>query len=100
MDPRKKLLEELTKKLLDNGQLIEAGFKAYQLTVMPQGASPIQVKECRLAFFAGAQHLFASIMTALDPDKEPTEDDMRRMSMIHSELEAFVEEIKKGGTDV
>ena len=28
-------------------------------------------------------------MAVLDSDREPTESDLRRMSLIHSELEAF-----------
>ena len=43
------------------------------------------------AFFAGAHHLFTSIMNVLDPgpDTEPTERDLRRMSQIHAELERY-----------
>jgi len=44
----------------------------------------------RNAFFAGAQHLFSSIMTILEPDAEPTEKDMQRMDLIDKELRAFI----------
>jgi hypothetical protein len=55
------------------------------------------------AFMAGAQHLFSSIMTILDPEAEPTERDLKRMDLIDQELEAFRKEMelraaKPGGT--
>jgi len=44
---------------------------------------------------AGAQHLFSSIMTILDPGDEPTEADMKRMELIAKEMAAFYEELKR-----
>lgn len=84
-DAAKKLAESLA----DAGQIIEGGWAGFCLAVMPKGASQIQIDEMRKAFFAGAQHLFTSIMCILEPDAEPTENDLRRMTQIHEELEAF-----------
>lgn len=90
----KTIVDALSKKLVDDGKLIAAGFHAYEVTVMPRNALPLQRSECELAYFAGAQHLFGSIMSVLDVDAEPTESDLRRMSQIDSELRAFVEKLK------
>jgi hypothetical protein len=79
----------LTKALTDQGKLIEANWIGYRALVVPRGAGPVQVEECRRAFFAGAQALFASIMTVLDPGAEPTETDLKRMDAISDELRAF-----------
>ena len=80
-------IENLTKDLTDKGLLIEAGFAALRHMAIAKDASAEQVDEMRGAFFAGAQHLFASIMSILDPgDEEPTENDLRRMSLITDEL--------------
>lgn len=79
----------VSKMLIDQGKLIEAGFAAYRLFVMPKDAGEIQVDECRLAFMAGADHLFASIMSTLDPEGEPTDADLKRMDEIHGELERW-----------
>jgi hypothetical protein len=52
----------------------------------------------RLAFMAGAQHLFGSIAggtSVLDEDQEPTEGDLRRMDLIDQELRGFIEEFKR-----
>lgn len=78
----------VTAKLVDEGKLVEAGFAAFADFVIAKDAPPIQREEMRLAFMAGADHLFSSIMNVLDPgDAEPTERDLRRMNSIHAELE-------------
>lgn len=87
-------LKRLTKELTDKGKLIEAGWVSLRLAIFPDGASKEQLTEMRKAFFAGAQHLFSSIMTILDEDREPTETDMKRMSLIADELDKFGEELK------
>jgi len=81
--------QELTERLADAGKIIEGGFAGFSMMVIPSEAPPIQVREMRMAFFAGAQHLFSSIMAVMDTDREPTPRDLHRMSMIHEELEFF-----------
>lgn len=92
-DQQRKLLDEITRKLTDDGKLIEVGWEAMRLLCLPLDASPTQISEMRKAFFMGAQHLYASIMAVMDADREPTLDDMRRMELIHNELEAFRMEV-------
>jgi len=85
----------LTKILTDKGLLIEAGFAAFRHFVIAPGASHAQVLEMRAAYMSGAEHLFSSIMTIMDPGTEPTENDMRRMDMIHKEIETWRDHIKQ-----
>jgi hypothetical protein len=87
-------LERLTKQLADEGKLIEAGWVAMRLAVIPDNAPAVQLNEMRLAYMAGAQHLFSSIMRMLDPDPIETPDDMRRMDLIDEELDAFRQELE------
>lgn len=85
-------LERLARDLTDKGKLIEAGWVSLRIAAVPLDASPTQLEEMRNAFFAGAQHLFSSIMTVLDPEgEEPTEADMLRMAMIQNELDNFIQ---------
>lgn len=91
----KELLTELTRKLLDSGQLIEAGWVSLRMMAVPDDATQTQLDEMRFAFFAGAQHLLSSIMGALDDGAEPTEADLRRLSSIQKELDGFVEEMER-----
>jgi hypothetical protein len=85
-------LERLTKELADEGLLIESGWVGYRLHVMSPDAPPLQLDECRMAFMAGAQHLFSSIMNILEPDAEPTDADLRKMDLIDRELRKFAQE--------
>lgn len=89
------LIDQMTKKFTDEGKIVEAGWQAYRMLSIPPNAPEIQVKECRLAYFFGAQHLFASLMGVLDDGSEPTEADMRRLDLIHKELESFVKQFKE-----
>ena len=86
--------KELHQRLTDAGKIIEAGWIGYRFNVLPPDAPAIQVEETHMAFFAGAQHLFSSIMCILEPDAEPTEKDLMRMSAISNELDSFLAQFK------
>jgi len=88
-------LERLTKELTDKGLLIEAGYAAFRLYCIPLHASKDQLEDMRIAFFAGAQHLYGSIMTVLDPGDEPSDADLNRMRVIHDELEVFRKDLEQ-----
>lgn len=89
----RKLHDEAVKVLTDKGKLVEAGFLSLRLSVIPKDAPPVQVDEMRLAFVAGAQHVWASIMTMLDPGRDPTAKDLRRMALISDELDTMAKEL-------
>lgn len=87
-------LERLTKDLTDQGKLIEAGWVGLRIAAVAPDAPAIQLDEMRNAFFAGAQHLWGSILAVLDPDAEPTADDMKRMALIQRELDGFIQQFE------
>lgn len=82
-------VDQLTKEWIDKGKIVEAGFAALRLAVIPTDAPEVQVSDMRMAFFAGAQHLFASIVSVMESGTEPTADDLRRMDLIEKELAEF-----------
>ena len=89
-------IERAIKGLSEMGRLIEGGWLAYRLKVVPMEASAVQVHECRLAFYAGAAHLFYGILAAMDDGVEDTEADLEKMNLIDVELKSFqIEMIKK-----
>lgn len=88
-------LIRLSKELIDKGLLIEAGFTTLRAMAGAPDAPKEQIEEMRMAFFAGAQHVFATIMSTMDPGDEPTEDDMTRLDKIHDELQRFIDEYKR-----
>jgi hypothetical protein len=101
-DPRlRETVIAFSKKATADGFLIEAGWLGLRLACIPDDAPQLQLDEMRQAFFAGAQHLFGSIMNILDPDEEPTAADMIRLDQINDELNRFIEEFsRKHGIEV
>jgi hypothetical protein len=87
-------LERLTRELTDSGKLIEVGWVGLRIACDLIDAPADQLREMRMAFFAGAQHLFGSIMSVLEPGEEPTDKDMQRMDLIHKELDAFIRDFE------
>ncbi len=85
-------LERLSHDLTDQGRLIEAGWIGLRIAAFPVDTPADQLAEMRNVFFAGAHHLFASLMTILDPADgvEPTEADLTRMDLIDAELKEFI----------
>jgi hypothetical protein len=94
-------VEKLTKELTDRGLLIEAGWMAFRLFVIDtdeEKFTPREIDMFRCSFFAGSQHLWASIISLLEEGTEPTDADMKRMDLINTELTNFVNSLKsKGG---
>lgn len=88
-------LQKLERQLVDDGKLIEAGWVGLRLIALAPDAGALQLQEMREAFFAGAQHLFSSLMGVLDEDSEPTDADMKRMDQIDAELRAFIVDFSK-----
>jgi hypothetical protein len=84
------VIDKLTQEMVDRGLLIESGWVALRLMTLPKDTPQAQLDDMRNAFFAGAQHLFGSIMSMLDPEDEPTDSDLRRMDQIRTELEKFI----------
>lgn len=82
------VIDKITAEWADKGKIIEGGFAAF-VEVSLKNAPEEQVREMRKAYMLGAQHLFASIMGILDPGTEPTDRDLKRMDLIHEELESF-----------
>ena len=82
------------KKAADEGRLIELGWLAYRTCIMPPDAGNTQISETRLAFFAGAEYLYSSIMNILDPEEDETLADMTRMQNIHNELMEFRKQLE------
>ena len=74
---------------MDEGKLIEAGFVLFANSVISKDAPPVQYSEMRLAFMAGAEHIFSSILNVLEEGDEPTDADMRRMELVQGEIDEW-----------
>lgn len=89
-----KLVEIMTLDLADRGKLIEFGWHGLRHFAIKADAPQIQLDEMRFAFYAGAQHLFGSLMAimGLGGRTIPTQQDMDRVELISKELAAFVKQ--------
>lgn len=88
----KAALDSLSRELTEQGRFIEAGFTLRILSTA--GVPPDQLEDVRNAFFAGAHHLFLTLVAifTLAPGTAPTPEDLARMEQIEAELEAFIAE--------
>ncbi len=86
------LVNGVAKQLADEGKLIEAGWAGLKIAAVSPDAPPLQLQEMRMAFFAGAAHLFQSIMSVMDDGDDATEGDLKKMTLIQSELDCFLAE--------
>jgi hypothetical protein len=79
---------------------LKDAWEDYRTLVIPKDAPPVQVRESRRAFYAGAQALLSVIMRQLTPDVEPTEPpteaDLQMMDEIDGELVAFFASVAAG----
>jgi hypothetical protein len=89
-----KIGEQLTKKLVDDGKVIEGGWVGFVLACKLEDAPQHQLDDMRRAFFGGAMHLFSSILSFLEDGHEPTDKDMDRMSAVSDELVRFQKEFE------
>lgn len=96
---RQKIEEELAainKEAMNKGCVIEMGWLLFAKLVYPHGMTKDQHDQLRDAFFAGAHHLFSSLMDGLDlDDDDATAADEKRMELIADELDAFYQRLRK-----
>lgn len=83
-----KMVRSEVRKMARKGKLLDECFKVFQRAVYP-GASPDQISQMRVCFFAGAAELNAVIMAGLDDGTAETDGDLAFMSQWQDELERF-----------
>jgi hypothetical protein len=90
-DPRlQEVATELTRKLMDEGKLVEAGWRIFEAAFIPPQVGDVQRNDMRIAFFSGAEHTFNSIVAGLeDGTSEATPMDEARMDKLNAELARF-----------
>ena len=85
---QKALFQTLTKRLTDNGRLVEAGFVGFRATMSPD-VPEAQIDDMRIAFYAGAAHIFRSVGAMMDDGAEPSDTEIERMGKLNAEIERF-----------
>jgi hypothetical protein len=78
--------------LVHAGRLIEAGWIGMRASMHPDAPAE-QIYEMRLAFFAGAHHLFFNIVAAARRDDDNNRETVT-LGMIDRELHEFADEYR------
>lgn len=68
---------------------VARSFATYRERVVPPDASPIQVEECRRAFYAGAYFLLMNCLYNLGDEATSEEDGIAQLDTLKAECEAF-----------
>jgi hypothetical protein len=78
--------------------LIEAGWMGLRVMAFDRNTPIAQLDQHKMVFFAGALHLYSSIMSGdgiFEPGGEPTDNDEKRMHAIDDELKRFGDEFTR-----
>lgn len=76
-------------------KLIEQHWLSYRTIVVPKDTSPVQVSECRRAFYAGAQSFYSCMLANLSGGGDRvTPRDMALLNELERELEDFAKAIE------
>jgi hypothetical protein len=75
---------------------IRQSWASYRANVIPADAPEIQLKECRRAFYGGAQAVLRNVVDTLTTDGEPTEEELSYVASLQAELHAFGEAVEAG----
>jgi hypothetical protein len=78
-------------------RIIDKEWRAFASRIY-QGASPLQVQECRRAFYAGAVSMFHAMVESVSSGEsdQPTAADLQLMEDIDTEIETYVQDLQHG----
>lgn len=92
-------IEQLTRMLADKGKLVAVGWLSLSAKVIDRSTPTRTAQKLHDAYFAGAQHVFASMMMMLEAGEEATEKDLDRMAALNKELQDWADDYKKRTTN-
>lgn len=79
----------VTKGSTPNALTVGVGWDSYMARVVPPGAPPEQIQECRRAFYAGAANV-VGILDAIASDEITEDSGIAILERVHQELRAYV----------
>lgn len=74
---------------------LQEEWQSYRRKVLPAAAPPVQVQECRRAFYAGAMAAFA-IYHAIGDDAISEDEGVQILSDLQDELDEFPKLVREG----
>jgi hypothetical protein len=86
---RERLAVEISRRLADEGKLIEAGWQVFRMLALHDERNVAQLDRYKDTWDSSAQHLFSTIFAILEDGVEETPADLRRMDNIKAEVDAI-----------
>lgn len=83
-------------KLLMNRRLMAEQWSEFETKILPKNCGPVQRREMRRAFYAGAHAILFRVIELLAPETEPTAEDLQIMTDLNAELKEYAEDLKAG----
>ena len=75
---------------------IQEEWLSYRERVLPKNATPVQIQECRRAFYAGARAFFHCCIRTLGSGDDVTDADLQMLKDADGELEDFAKRVLRG----
>lgn len=73
-------------------KILKPLWESYRGRVIPQGAPPVQIMECRRAFYSGAGALLGKLMAQASDGDDITPEDEQMLMTVQQELEEYLAE--------
>lgn len=70
-------------------ETVAESFETYRTRVLPRDAPPIQVDECRRAFYAGTYFMLMNLMANVGDESTSDEQGIAELEKLKAECEAF-----------
>jgi len=81
--------------MTDRARHLLPHWASYRRDVMPACAGPVQIEECRRAFFAGAAALLCTLDAGLTSGEHATPADVQVLLDVQAELVAEAERVER-----
>jgi hypothetical protein len=75
---------------------VREAWDLFRTKVYSPTTPPIQLMECRRAFYAGAEILMLQILNGLSPGPNSMQSDEDYLAALHDEIHAFAADVKAG----
>lgn len=87
--------DQIAGNMMDSKTPVEDAWNLLRALVLNPDTTVGQMQDLKFCFFSGAQHLYATVLSALSPGQENTDQDLRRMQHLHDELDSWQRTVTK-----
>lgn len=86
MSEKERLADDIVRSAGNAGLLVETGWQIHKGIILQIADNDPRLFDIRLAFMAGAEHVFTSLIGMMDEGDEITDGDMKKMALLDQEI--------------